>query len=106
MPARTWRVDRRERLRSVPARLGVAKALRVAALCHAAMIALLLCLPLVYPLLGGLYWAGIAAVGLLLVYEHWLVRPDDLTRVNAAFFQVNAVISVGLLLLGAADLWW
>jgi 4-hydroxybenzoate polyprenyltransferase len=99
-------VDRRERLRSVPARLGVAKALRVAALCHAATIVLLLCLPLVYPLLGGLYWTGIAAVGLLLVYEHWLVRPDDLTRVNAAFFQVNAVISVGLLLLGAADLWW
>jgi len=99
-------VDRRERLNSVPARLGVARALRVAAHCHAAMIALLLLLPFVYPLLGGLYWTGIAAVGALLVYEHRLVRPDDLTRVNEAFFQVNAVISVGLLLLGAVDLWW
>lgn len=99
-------VDRRERLNSVPARLGVARALHVAALCHAAMIALLLLLPFVYPLLGGLYWTGIAAVGALLVYEHRLVRPDDLTRVNEAFFQVNAVISVGLLLLGAVDLWW
>lgn len=99
-------VDRRERLRSVPARLGVARALRVAALCHAAMIVLLLLLPLAYPLFGGLYWAGIAAVAMLLIHEHRLVRPDDLTRVNEAFFQVNAAISVGLLLLGAVDLWW
>jgi 4-hydroxybenzoate polyprenyltransferase len=101
-----YEVDRRERLNSVPARLGVPRALRVAALSHAAMIALLLALPLVYPLLGGLYWTGIAAVAMLLVYEHWLVRPDDLTRVNEAFFHVNAVISVGLLVLGAVDLWW
>jgi 4-hydroxybenzoate polyprenyltransferase len=41
---------------------------------------------------------------LLLAYEHWLVRPDDLTRVNVAFFNVNAVISLGLLVLGAIDL--
>jgi 4-hydroxybenzoate polyprenyltransferase len=101
-----YEVDRRERLNSVPARLGVPRALRVAAVSHAAMIALLLALPLVYPLLGGLYWTGIAAVALLLIYEHWLVRPDDLTRVNEAFFHVNAVISVGLLILGAVDLWW
>lgn len=101
-----FEVDRREQLNSVPARLGVPRALRVAAVSHAAMIGLLLALPLVYPLLGGLYWAGIAAVALLLLYEHWLVRPDDLTRVNEAFFHVNAVISVGLLVLGAVDLWW
>ena len=42
---------------------------------------------------------GLAAVGVLLVYEHRLVRPDDLTRVNRAFFHVNGVISVGLLVL-------
>ncbi len=101
-----YEVDRREGLNSVPARLGVPKALRVATLCHAAMILLLVALPWTYPLLGGIYWAGIAAVAGLLIYEHSLVRPDDLRRVNEAFFQVNAVISVGLFLLGAADLWF
>ncbi|HCP14051.1 MAG TPA: 4-hydroxybenzoate octaprenyltransferase, partial [Planctomycetaceae bacterium] len=44
-------------------------------------------------------------IGLLLLYEHWLVRPDDLTRVNIAFFNVNAIISFGILLLGCLDLW-
>ncbi len=63
-----------------------------------------LALPLVYPYLGVIYWTGIAAVGLLLVYEHWIVRPDDLTRVNVAFFNVNAVISIGLLVIGSIDL--
>jgi 4-hydroxybenzoate polyprenyltransferase len=41
----------------------------------------------------------------LLVYEHRLVRPDDLTRVNVAFFNVNAVISIGLFVVGVADIW-
>ena len=45
-------------------------------------------------------------VCLLLLYEHWLVRPDDLSRVNKAFFQVNALISIGLLLIAALDIWW
>jgi 4-hydroxybenzoate polyprenyltransferase len=98
-------VDRREGLHSVPAKLGVAGALRLAAPCHLGTVLLLAGLPLVYPALGWIYWAGIAAVGLLLAWEHWLVRPDDLTRVNVAFFQVNAVISLGLLALGAVDLW-
>ena len=44
------------------------------------------------------------AVAVLLVYEHWLVRPDDLTRVNVAFFNVNAVVSIGLLVAGTLDL--
>jgi 4-hydroxybenzoate polyprenyltransferase len=48
---------------------------------------------------------GIILVTFLLAYEHWLVRPDDLTRVNVAFFQVNGVVSIGLLLVGAADVW-
>ena len=87
-------------LHSLPEALGVAGALRVAALCHALTVALLLALYAVAsPPLGGVYLAGVAAVAALLVYEHWLVRPDDLGRVNRAFFHVNAVISVGLLLL-------
>jgi 4-hydroxybenzoate polyprenyltransferase len=96
--------DRRAKLHSVPVRLGVAGALRLAAACHLVTIAFLACLPLVYPPLGGLYWAGIAAVALLLVYEHSLVRPDDLSRVNLAFFRVNAVISLGLFAVGCLDL--
>jgi 4-hydroxybenzoate polyprenyltransferase len=51
------------------------------------------------PVLGAVYLAGVGAVAVLLAYEHWLVRPDDLSRVNRAFFQVNGVISIGLFLL-------
>jgi 4-hydroxybenzoate polyprenyltransferase len=98
-------VDRKQGLFSVPARFGVAGALRLAALCHAAALVALFCLPLLFPPLGWIYYTGIAAVAALLIYEHSLVRPDDLTRVNQAFFHVNAVISIGLLLLGALDLW-
>jgi 4-hydroxybenzoate polyprenyltransferase len=97
-------VDRRLGLYSVPARLGVPGALRLAAVCHALTVALLLALPLVYPYLGPIYWSGVAAVGLLLLYEHSIVRPDDLTRVNVAFFNINAVISIGLLVVGSIDL--
>jgi 4-hydroxybenzoate polyprenyltransferase len=64
----------------------------------------LFCLPLVYPLLGWVFWIGVLAVYVLLTYEHWLVRPDDLSRVNAAFFNVNAIISIGLFLIGSLDL--
>lgn len=97
--------DRQAGLFSVPARLGVARALHLAALCHLGMVVLLLALPWVYPLLGGVYFAGIGVVAALLAYEHYLVRPDDLTRVNVAFFKVNAVVSIGLLVIGLLDLW-
>ncbi len=96
--------DRQMRLRSVPARFGLAAALRLAALCHLGMVVLLLLLPLVYDRFGLIYLAGVAAIGVLLAYEHWLVRPDDLSRVNRAFFHVNAVVSIGLLVVGVVDL--
>ena len=102
--------DRQARLRSVPARIGVPAALRLAAVCHLAMILALLGLPHVDQLggpalsLGGIYHAGLLGVALLLVYEHLLVRPDDLTRVNIAFFRVNAVVSLGLFFLVTLDL--
>ena len=96
--------DRRLGLKSVPAALGAGRALRVAAVCHLVAVVALVALPFVYPAFGWVYWAGIAAVAALLAYEHSLVRPDDLSRVNVAFFNVNAVISLGLLLLGLADL--
>jgi 4-hydroxybenzoate polyprenyltransferase len=93
-------VDRRLGLRSVPAALGVAGALRAAAACHALTAGFLVALYFVAaPVLGAVYLAGVGAVTALLAYEHWLVRPDDLSRVNRAFFQVNGVISIGLFLL-------
>jgi len=98
--------DARAGLRSLPARLGVRRALQLAAGCHLVAVGLLLLLPLVFEPLGWIYWSGIAAVAVLLAYEHSIVRPDDLTRVNVAFFRINAIISVGLLVLGAVDLWF
>ena len=62
-------------------------------------------MPLVYPPFGGLYSIAVVAVAALLSYEHALVRPDDLDRVNKAFFHVNAVISLGLLTVATLDLW-
>jgi 4-hydroxybenzoate polyprenyltransferase len=89
--------DRLARLHSVPVVLGVPASLRVALLCHLVMFGLLVGLYwAAAPHLGWIYVAGVASVAGLLAYEHWLVRPDDLSRVNQAFFQVNGVISVGL----------
>lgn len=95
--------DRETGLHSVPARLGVVAALRIAALSHAIMIACLVGLGLTMPL-GYVYFTGVALIAGLLVYEHALVRPDDLRRVDVAFFHVNIVISLGLLAFGLIDL--
>ncbi len=96
--------DRKARLHSVPARLGVKGALRLAAGCHAVMFALLVALEWVFPQFGLLYLTGVGLIGLLLLYEHAIVRPDDLSRVNRAFFHVNAVVGIGLLVVGTVDL--
>lgn len=103
--------DRRAKLHSIPAAWGVRAALRFAAGCHLLTVLLLLGLPWIHYLggpplgLGGIYWTGIALVAGLLIYEHALVRPDDLSRVNVAFFQVNAIVSFGLLVVGTVDSW-
>jgi len=86
-------------LHSIPARLGVPRALLLAALLHVVTLAILATLPLVVPELGWVYRATLVAIAGLLLWEHSLVRPDDLSRVNQAFFTANAAI--GLLLLGA-----
>jgi 4-hydroxybenzoate polyprenyltransferase len=95
--------DVKMKLFSAPARWGVAAALRLAALCHAGMVVLLLVLPLVYPHFRVIYLSGVVLIAALLIYEHLLVSPDDLSRVNRAFFNVNAVVSVGLLCVGTVD---
>jgi 4-hydroxybenzoate polyprenyltransferase len=88
---------------SIPRTWGIRRALWIAAACHAVMILPLLALGMSYPL-GPIYYLGVAAVAGLLLYEHSLVRSDDLTRVNTAFFQVNAIISTGLLIFAVIDL--
>jgi 4-hydroxybenzoate polyprenyltransferase len=92
-------------LQSIPARLGVPRALTLAKGLHALTLVLLACLPAVVPELGTIYWIALAAIAALLVWEHALVRPADLSRVNDAFFTANAVIGVVLLAAIAADLW-
>ncbi|MFM7183714.1 MAG: UbiA-like polyprenyltransferase [Planctomycetota bacterium] len=92
-------------LRSVPARAGVPRALKLAKCLHAVTMLVLALLPLAVTELGWIYWAAFAVILVLLVWEHSLVRPDDLSRVNQAFFSANAVIGVVLLAAIAADLW-
>ncbi len=91
--------DRSAGLHSVPARFGVRRSLRIAAACHAVMFGLLVLLGYFGEPLGWVYQYGLIPVGMLLYYEHLLVKPDDLTRVNRAFFQVNGIIGFGLLAL-------
>jgi 4-hydroxybenzoate polyprenyltransferase len=90
--------DRKAGLFSIPSRVGIRVSLWLASACHVVMLIMLICLWTVSPFLGGIYLAGVGCIGILLAYEHWLVRPEDMTRVNQAFFHVNGVISVGLLL--------
>jgi len=97
--------DREQRLNSIPSRWGVPRALRLAMVSHLLTIAALFLL-WHFAELGLVFLTGVIAVAMLLIYEHSLVRPTDLSRVNLAFFHVNAVISLGLFLVGLADLWW
>jgi 4-hydroxybenzoate polyprenyltransferase len=97
--------DRAEGLFSVPRVLGIAGALRVAQILHVLMIVCLLAL--VHSLhLGALALAGVAAIVALLIYEHSLVKADDLSRVNAAFFTMNGYVSVLFLVFWAADIFF
>jgi 4-hydroxybenzoate polyprenyltransferase len=88
--------DRTAGLRSIPARVGVARALWVSRLLHAGAFAALVGLYFLTSL-GAAALAGVMLTGLLLVYQHSLVRADDLSRLNAAFFTTNAFVSVILL---------
>jgi 4-hydroxybenzoate polyprenyltransferase len=96
--------DRAHGLHSIPARLGVRGALVASALLHLGTLALLVLLPSVYaPGLGGGYWVGVAGCVALLAWQHWVVRPDDLSRLDAAFFTANGVLAVWLFLATAVD---
>ncbi|HKZ71006.1 MAG TPA: UbiA-like polyprenyltransferase [Anaerolineales bacterium] len=89
-------VDRREGLHSVPARFGIAFALRLAQVCHALTVILLGAVGAWFGL-GWPFWIGLAAIAALFVWEHSLVKPNDLSKVNMAFFNVNGYISLTIL---------
>jgi len=95
-------IDRREGLNSITTRFGVEGAFWGARVLHAATVVLLVAAGLGLPV-GVLYWIGVALVGSLLLYEHSLVRPGDLRRLDAAFFTVNGVISVAFFLFVLGD---
>ena len=88
-------VDRRERLHSLPADLGTAKALWIARGSHALTVAGLILLGVVAGL-GWIYGVGVALVAVLLVVENALVHPGDFSKVNLAFFTINGVVSIAL----------
>lgn len=96
--------DRREGLHSVPARFGNALALRVARANHVLTVLLLAAAGWTLRL-GWPFWLGVVLVAILLWWENSLVKPDDLSRVNLAFFTVNGYISVLVFLAACAGLW-
>ena len=97
--------DRAHGLHSLPARFGIATALRVARVCHALTAAAFGLLGVMLAL-GPLYWIGWLAVVALLAYEHSLVSPGDLSRLDVAFFNVNGYIAVIVLAAVVGGLWW
>lgn len=87
--------DRQQSLHSVPARFGIPAALRLSAVCHVLTVAVLAGLALLLGLHWP-FWAAIAVSAGLFVWEHRLVHPDDLSRLNLAFFNMNSYISLTL----------
>jgi 4-hydroxybenzoate polyprenyltransferase len=95
--------DRTENLHSIPGRFGIRPALWISGILHFLMIPLLAAVFLQ----AGLSWLSLAGLGLvsfLLAYEHSLVRPTDLSRVNAAFFSINGWVSVLLFVITGIDI--
>jgi 4-hydroxybenzoate polyprenyltransferase len=96
--------DRSAGLHSLPQALGISRAFLAARVMHLSMLGLLVWFGFLFQF-GVIGWLGIAAVALLLAYEHSLVAPHDLRRLNAAFFTMNGVIATVFLAFVAADLW-
>ena len=95
--------DRKAKLFSLPSRVGVARALSLSTILHVATVALLLATARLMQL-GGVAYAGIALVASILYYEHRIVKPNDLSRVNVAFFNLNGYVSILLLITFATDI--
>ncbi len=96
--------DRKSGLHSIPAAIGQVGSLWVSSLLHVAMLGVLAVLPRFYPLgLGIAYWVGVIGCAALLAYQHWVVRPGDLSRLNAAFFLANGLLATWLFVTTAID---
>lgn len=85
--------DRQQKLFSIPARFGIAQALTISSALHVVTMSSLILLGYLMSL-GPIYWLGVVIVGIMLVYEHKLIKPDDLSKINAAFFNTNGVVSI------------
>jgi 4-hydroxybenzoate polyprenyltransferase len=96
-------VDVATGVHSLPAQLGIGRALLVSRLTHVVCLALLVAVGLVTPELGVIWYVAVAVVAMLFVIEHTLVRPDDLSKVGMAFFTVNGIIAVLLGTTGIVD---
>jgi 4-hydroxybenzoate polyprenyltransferase len=94
--------DREQGLYSIPARFGVAAALRFSTLCHVLTIVLLAAVGLSAQM-GVIYWLGFVIVSIILFWEHRVVTPTNLSSINRAFFDFNAYVSVGYLLTTVGD---
>ncbi len=95
--------DRKKRLHSIPAKVGIPAAFRISAAAHVVAV-LALAGAAYWGGLGGWFYGGLAGIALLLVYEHRIVRPDDLRRVNQAFFHCNAAVGAVFLAASLLDL--
>ena len=95
--------DRKHGLHSIPARIGIRWALWVSSALHLIAVLLLFGIPLLTEL-GLFYYIGVGIVVLIFTYEHAIVKPDDLSRVNLAFFTLNGMISLVLMALSIADI--
>ncbi|NPB07581.1 MAG: UbiA family prenyltransferase [Aquificae bacterium] len=89
-----YEFDRKVGLKSIPVKYGIGRAIKVARLFHLITFFSLLLLGLMHEKLGFLYFAGLSVIALFLVYEHSLIKPHDLSKINKAFFTVNGWISV------------
>lgn len=98
--------DRRTGLHSIPARYGEVASLWISTILHVVMLALLATIPRVYPPgLGLPYWLGLLGCAALLAYQHRIVRPGDLSRLDAAFFRANGLLALWFLGAVALDFW-
>lgn len=96
--------DKSQRLRSLPETVGIPRALTISRISHSLAIACLVWGGL-WVGAGALYFVGIGVAALLLAYEQSLVKPDDLSRVNMAFFTLNGFVSIGVFVFALADFW-
>ncbi|MEX2571936.1 MAG: UbiA-like polyprenyltransferase [Gemmatimonadota bacterium] len=86
--------DRQQELHSVPAALGAARAIGVSRVLHVGCVILFIASGLFFAGAGPLFYLGVALIAVMLLYEQSLVRPDDLSRIDAAFFNINGAISI------------